>query len=172
MKSRAGACSKKMMLEHVLFSEVIFWISLSKLDNTTKYSFSWSAAILTIKTVPSFRPKLYSDTRQPRDAGNRKAGAGSEYFRSSLFPSPLRHHQFPVAGHSSRVHWRGFSTRASYLLTVRRGNNKAHSWWCQTSKNNHQPPAERVRVQGTRWRDCQYIECICIKYSFLSPPAG
>ena len=113
-----------MMLECVLFSEVIFWISLSKLDNTTKYSFSWSAAILTIKTVPSFRPKLYSDTRQPRDAGNRKAGAGSEYFRSSLFPSPLRHHQFPVAGHSSRVHRRGFSTRASYLLTlseVRRG---------------------------------------------------
>ena len=27
-------------IEHVLFSEVIFWISLSKLDNTTKYSFS------------------------------------------------------------------------------------------------------------------------------------
>ena len=126
MRSLAGACSKKMMLEHVLFSEVIFWISLSKLDNTTKYSFSWSAAILTIKTVPSFRPKLYSDTRQPRDAGNRKAGAGSEYFRSSLFPSPLRHHQFPVAGHSSRVHRRGFSTRASYLLTLAGGKIITH----------------------------------------------
>ena len=126
MRSLAGACSKKMMLECVLFSEVIFWISLSKLDNTTKYSFSWSAAILTIKTVPSFRPKLYSDTRQPRDAGNRKAGAGSEYFRSSLFPSPLRHHQFPVAGHSSRVHRRGFSTRASYLLTLAGGKIIKH----------------------------------------------
>ena len=34
-----------------LSTKVFFWISFSKLDNTSKYAFSSSAAILTITTV-------------------------------------------------------------------------------------------------------------------------
>ena len=164
MKSLAGARSKMMMLDVSYTLKLIFlysclnWITLLNIHFHNRPAFGQSCI-------------LTPGSRGTRATGRLGLGLnifGHLCFRlrfviiNSLSPDTVA----ACTGEDSPHH-----TRVLLTHTVRGKYNKAHSWWCQTSKNTPRP-AERVRVQGTGWRYCQYIEYICIKYSFLSPPAG